>query len=161
MVASSAVDLLNGGLESSLPVVLPSAPIILVPAWHTFVLIVEFWRSLSKGYGEWRSHMASSSRLTTYGFAALPELSLLAWVAFGLRLAKTSPRSLFGSVPAGLYAIRQDLGVAFVFWIGSLMILGSIGALWLSVDAAVNHRATPIHDGRPLRLILRNNRRCA
>ena len=145
----SADDLIDGGIESSLPAGLQSVQTTLAPAWHTLVLMAGILALSVQGAMRMPASHGAPSRLTTYALTALLELCLLAWVAFGLRLAKTPLRSLFGSVPAGLRAIRQDLGVAFVFWIGSLMILGSFGVLWSRVDAAVTHRATQIRDGRP------------
>lgn len=88
---------------------LPSVPTILVPTWHTFVLIAGILALSIQGAWRMAVSHGPSSRLTTYGFAALLELCLLAWVALGLRLKETPLRSLFGSVPAGLHAIRQDL----------------------------------------------------
>lgn len=139
----------NDGTELTSTAAFSPVPKILAPVWHTVVLVVAILALSVQGVWWMKAAHGPSNRLMTYAFTALLEICLLAWIAFGLRLTKTPLRSLFGSVPAGFHAIRQDLGVAFVFWIGSLMMLGSVGGIWSRVDAAVNHRAPAIRAGKP------------
>jgi membrane protease YdiL (CAAX protease family) len=68
------------------------------------------------------------------------ELALLAWVAFGLRLRKLPLRSLLGQNACNLRAIVIDCGIALLFWIASLMVLGTLGIAWLQIQAAIEHR---------------------
>jgi len=77
------------------------------------------------------------SRLATYGMSAALELALLGWVALGLRLRRIPLRSLFGSIDGGLRTIVRDLGIAIVFWIGALMVLGTLGIAWAGTEAVI------------------------
>ena len=78
------------------------------------------------------------------------EILMLGWVAFGLRLRRVPFRSLFGHVTGGLRALGLDLGIALLFWIGSLMILGTIGILWSGIEMAIEHRHSPDHSIRSI-----------
>ena len=122
------------------------------PAWHT-VLLLAFILFVSI-VGVYRHPGANGSfhvnRLATYGVTAALEVAMLGWVALGLRLRKIPMRSLFGNIPSDLRSIALDMGIALVFWMGSLMVLGSVAVAWLSVEAAVTHKPIPIHTGKPL-----------
>ncbi len=74
---------------------------------------------------------------------------MLAWVYFGLRLRKIPFRSLLGSIPGDFRSIAVDLGIAMVFWIGSLMVLGTIAIFWTVIEAAITHRSL-LPSGKPL-----------
>ncbi|MGA8669469.1 MAG: type II CAAX endopeptidase family protein [Terracidiphilus sp.] len=125
--------------------VLP-APVSIAPAWHTAVLIAGIV-ALSVG-GSTQLHRAQN-RLLTYGTTATLELVMLGWVALGLWLRRIPLRSLFGAVAQGWRGIGLDLLIGFAFWIGSMTILASIGAVWAGADYAVTHRHAPIH-GQPM-----------
>lgn len=121
----------------------PCVPTPIAPLWHTIILIVGIL-ALSIGGREQLAHLHQQpGRLLTYGSTALVELVMLGWVALGLRLRKVSFRSLFGDMPGGLRGVAVDLGVAFVFWIGSLMILGTLGVAWAGVEYAIQHGHAP------------------
>ena len=92
----------------------------------------------------------SSKRLTTYAATGAMELVMLGWVALGLRLKKIPFRSLLGAVPGDLRSIARDFGIALVFWIGSLMMLATLGALWTGIEAAVTHQGAAIRAGKPI-----------
>jgi membrane protease YdiL (CAAX protease family) len=83
---------------------------------------------------------AEVNRMQTYALTAVTELFMVAWVYFGLRFRRVPFRSLFGSIGGSPRAIATDIGVAFVFWIGSLFILGSVGAVWTVIEAAIKHQ---------------------
>lgn len=123
--------------------ILPASGSI-APVWHTLVLIAGIV-ALSWG-GSAQLHRAPN-RLQTYGTTALLEVAMLGWVALGLRLRRVPFRTLFGSMERGIRGIALDLGIACVFWIGSLMILASVGAAWVGIEYAVAHRHLPAHAG--------------
>lgn len=125
-------------------------PATLAPVWHT-VLLVAFIFAVS--FAGIHRHSASNrsdsvNRLITYGITAALELAMVGWVAFGLRLRKIPLRSLLGSIPGDIRSIGLDLVIALAFWIGSLMVLGSVTAMWLGVEAAVKYWRAPAHAGK-------------
>ncbi len=123
------------------------APAPIAPVWHTAVLIGGVV-ALSVG-GSVQMHRPSN-RLLTYGTTAALEVLMLGWVALGLRLRRIPFLSLFGAMERGIREIALDLGIAFVFWIGSLMILASLGVVWTGAEYAVTHRHEPAHAGQPM-----------
>lgn len=140
---------------------LPSEPIPtaltadrpIAPMWHTIVLIAgigllsfEGARQMSGTAGG----AAHSSRLLTYASTVFSEVLMLAWVYLGLRLRKIPFRSLFGDLSGGSRSLFLDLGIAGLFWIGSVMVLGSINITWFVLDAAVHHRSFFGAHGKPL-----------
>jgi len=133
------------------PLEIAPKPTAVAPAWHT-VLLVAFILGVSF-LGVYRHAGApgsgSSNRLVTYAVTAVLELTMVGWVAIGLRLRKISLRSLFGSIPGDLRSIGLDLIIALAFWIGSLMVLGTVALVWLSVENAVKHLRAPAHSGQP------------
>jgi hypothetical protein len=72
----------------------------------------------------------------------------MGWVAFGLRLRGIPVRSLFGKVSTDLRSIALDVGIAMLFWMGSLMALGTIALLWFSIESAVHHRPITVQRGQ-------------
>jgi membrane protease YdiL (CAAX protease family) len=75
-------------------------------------------------------------RLAHYALTGFFELLLVGWVYLGLRLRKHSMSSLFGAIPRGLNNITQEIGVAALFWIISMSVLGTIGFTWNLVQNA-------------------------
>lgn len=126
-------------------------PTSVAPVWHT-VLLVVFILAVSF-FGVYRRAGApgsgSSNRLVTYAVTAVLELALVGWVAIGLRLRKIRLRSLFGSIPGDIRSIGLDLLIAFAFWIGSLMVLGTVALVWLSVETTVKRMHSPTHSTQP------------
>jgi len=49
-------------------------------------------------------------------------------------------RSLFGTVSTSLRSIALDAGIAILFWMLSLMALGTIAIMWVSIDNLIHHR---------------------
>ena len=125
----------------------PPKPI--APVWHTVVLIAGILLLSVSSAKEFSGAQASVNRLQTYAMTVTSELFMLAWVYFGLRLRKIPFRSLLGSIPGDLRSIATDLGIAMVFWIGSLMVLGTIGIFWTVIEAAITHRSL-FPSGKPL-----------
>lgn len=111
------------------------------PVWHTVVLIVSVILLSVAGAKELSGGLASVNRLQTYALTVATELFMLAWVYFGLRLRRIPFRSLLGSMPGDFRSIGVDLGIAMVFWIGSLIVLGTIGIFWAVIEAAITHRS--------------------
>lgn len=114
----------------------------IAPVWHTLVLIL-----LIIGVSLLGSHRHSggagigpANRLQTYGLTACLEFVLVGWVLLGLRLRRTPLRSLIGRVSNDLRSIALDAGIAFLFWIGSLMALAIVALMWLSIQMAITHK---------------------
>ena len=121
----------------------------IAPAWHTVVLIVGVILLSVSGAKEISGGAASIDRLHTYALTVATEVFMLAWVYFGLRLRRIPFRSLLGSIPGDFRSIAVDLGIAMVFWMGSLMVLGTIGIFWAVIEAAITHHSL-FPSGKPL-----------
>ena len=136
-------DPLDNSLPESATPPLPAElqPRAIAPAWHTAVLVAVIV-TLS-AISAWRYSTATgpTNRLASYAATGVMELCLLAWVFFGLRLRKVKLRSLLGNLSGGIRSIAIDLGFAAIFWIGSLMVLGTLSLTWLGVDAAIHHKS--------------------
>jgi membrane protease YdiL (CAAX protease family) len=126
------------------------APRHIAPAWHTVVLIVGILAISFAGSKAQAVQHRGGNRLLTYGTTAALELGMLGWVALGLWLRKTPFRSLFGALKGSPRGFALDVGIALVFWIGSLMVLGSLGILWTTVEFAVAHGGEKLHAGQKL-----------
>jgi membrane protease YdiL (CAAX protease family) len=111
------------------------------PVWHTVVLIAGVILLSISGAKEISGGVASVDRLHTYALTVTTEVFMLAWVYFGLRLRRIPFRSLLGSIPGDFRSIAVDLGIAMVFWMGSLIVLGTIGIFWTVIEAAITHRS--------------------
>jgi uncharacterized protein len=136
--------------DFEVPLEQPAPPTAIAPVWHTVVLIAGIIALSIIGKAQIATMHNGPSRLLTYGETAGMEILMLGWVALGLRLRRVPFRSLFGHVTSGLRGVGLDLGIAFLFWIGSLMILGTIGILWTGVEMAVEHRHVPGGAGRSI-----------
>ena len=119
----------------------------LAPAWHTVLLIAGILAISIAGKMQLAHAHHLPNRLMTYGTTAAMEMLLFGWVAFGLRLGRTPLRSLFGAVGKGARAVFIDLGIAGAVWIVSLVVLGTMGLLWTSVDVAVSQWHRSDHGG--------------
>ena len=130
----------------------PAAPkaASIAPAWHTVVLILGILAlSLSGGYRHPGGRgVGDANRLRTYAVTAGLEVVLIGWVAFGVRLRGVPLRSLFGEASNRLRSIAVDLGIAILFWIGSLMALATVALMWISIEAAITHKPIPIETGQ-------------
>jgi membrane protease YdiL (CAAX protease family) len=118
----------------------PSASTAVAPAWHTIVLVAGILALSIHSASSFSAAHGPINRLRSYGLTAAMEAVIFAWVVVGLRLKKISLRSLLGSCTLSFQSITQDLGFALVFWITSLMVLGSLGIAWSGVEAALTHR---------------------
>ena len=128
-------------------------PQAVAPVWHTLVLIagiavlsVEGARELSGP----NANAVDSSKLATYATTVGSQLLMLGWVYLGLRLRKVPFRSLFGDLSGGIKTFFLDLGIAVAFWIGSVVVLGTIGITWTITELALQHRSLFGHNGKPV-----------
>jgi membrane protease YdiL (CAAX protease family) len=128
---------------------IPDPPKPIAPLWHTVVLVVGIIFLSVSGAMVLSGAQASVNRLQTYALTVASELFMLAWVYFGLRLRKIPFRSLLGSIPGDFRSIAVDLGIAMVFWISSLMVLGTIAIFWTVIEAAITHHSL-FPSGKPL-----------
>ena len=118
---------------------LPTARRTLAPAWHTALLILGILGISIAGKVELARGHHGQNRLLTYATTAAMELVMLGWVALGLRLRRIPFGSLFGAVARGFRNVVLDLGIACVFWIGSLVVLGTLGLVWTSAEFLETH----------------------
>lgn len=146
----SAKAPLMEAIPTEMPVGVMPGPMPVAPAWHTVALIGGIGALSFTGKMQLAGFHGAPHRLLTYGTTATLELLMLGWVALGLRLRRISLRSLFGVVEQGFRGIALDLGVACVFWIGSLLILASVGVVWTGAAYALTHRNAPMHGGQPM-----------
>jgi membrane protease YdiL (CAAX protease family) len=125
-------------------------PATIAPAWHTVVLVV-FILAISIA-GAYRNAGARGAvrvhKLETYAVTAALEAAIVGWVAFGLRLRKIPLRSLFGAISGDIRSIALDAVIAIVFWIGSMMALGTVALFWLGIETAITHRPLPVQTGK-------------
>jgi membrane protease YdiL (CAAX protease family) len=131
--------------SSSTPPPAPSAPSTIAPVWHTILLVAAIIALSIHGASRLSAIHGELNRLATYGLTAATELAMLAWVIFGLRLRKIPLRSLLGSCPVNFHSIVADLGFALLFWITSMMVLGSVSVAWSGVEAALTHHTPSTH----------------
>ncbi len=134
------------------PPVLANAPQAIAPVWHTLILIagiavlsVEGARELSGP----NANPADSNKLVTYATTVGSQLLMLAWVYFGMRLRKVPFRSLFGDLSGGIKSFFLDLGIAWLFWMGSVFVLAVIGITWTITELALQHRSLFGNNGKP------------
>src|SRR5580658_2975146 len=146
--------------ENQVDAVLSTArnPRGVAPAWHTLVLVLgilafSIWGAVRpdsatinplapvhKGAHASASAASNGSdpvRLIRYALTGALELVVVAWVAPGLRLRKVPFRSLFGAWPTGLNDITREAGIAALFWICSMVVLGSVALSWHVVQTRI------------------------
>jgi uncharacterized protein len=150
----------------------------IAPVWHTVVLILaiigfSFWgsrhadsdslnplapvhRSLSHSPHNAHSNPSEGEdplRLLRYALTGALELGVVAWVAFGLRLRKVPLRSLLGQWPRGLNDITKEAGIAALFWIASMVVLGAASLTWFVVQTQIEKHQEKVqqhnHPGKP------------
>jgi membrane protease YdiL (CAAX protease family) len=125
------------------PLSLPAeaaVPLAVAPAWHTIVLVLGILAFSIHGASRFSAANAPIHRLATYGLTACAELAMLGWTVLGLRLRKTPLRSLLGPFSLSFRSIAVDVGVALLFWIGSLVVLGAFAVAWETTEAVLAHR---------------------
>jgi membrane protease YdiL (CAAX protease family) len=114
----------------------------IAPWWHTILLVAALVLLSLAGAKEVAGRQATGiSRMGTYTVTTITELVMLVWIWFGLRLRGIRFRSLLGELESGGRGVAVDLGVAGIFWIGSLFVLATVGVFWEAVEAAMHHRA--------------------
>ena len=123
----------------------PVAPRTVAPVWHTVVLVAAIAAISIHGALHFSGEHGAINRLTTYALTAGMEALMLGWVVFGLRLRKTKLRSLLGEWRWSPRAIFADLGIALVFWLCALAVLGSLALVWSGAETAITHRPLPTH----------------
>jgi membrane protease YdiL (CAAX protease family) len=120
---------------------LPTRPGI-APVWHTALLILAIVAVSLLGMFQHPggAGINSTNRIRSYLQTVFFEIALVGWVAFGLRLRGLSLRSLLGKVSNSFRSIAADVGIALLFWFGSMMMLATVAAMWLSIQTAITHK---------------------
>ncbi|MGA9587994.1 MAG: CPBP family intramembrane glutamic endopeptidase [Terracidiphilus sp.] len=143
------------------PIAEPASPkpTSIAPVWHTVLLILGILAVSLLGVYRHPGGpgVVVVNRLHTYGVTAGLEVVLMGWVAFGLRLRGMPFRSLLGKVSGDFRSIAVDVGIAILFWMGSLMALATLAMMWMSIEAAITHRPIPIPTGQSGRTTLPNS----
>lgn len=115
---------------------------LIAPWWHTLILVAGIVFLSFAGAREFSGPQAVRvNRMETYAFTGVTELAMVAWIWFGLRLRGTPFRTLMGELESGARGLATDLGIAGIFWMGSLFVLASLGVMWEVADAVAHHRA--------------------
>src|SRR5258708_39861392 len=78
------------------------------------------------------------------------QLYMLGRVCDGLRLLKVPISAHFGDLYGGIKSFFLDLGIALAFWIGSVVVLGTIGITWTMTELALQHRSLFGQNGKPV-----------
>jgi membrane protease YdiL (CAAX protease family) len=108
---------------------------LLAPFWHTILIItLVFTASIagarsSKQLSATGSAVSGHGHLGTYLASIALEWTLAATTLWGLRLRKTPLRSVLGANLPGAREWFIDAGIAGVFWIVALIVLGTIATL--------------------------------
>jgi membrane protease YdiL (CAAX protease family) len=126
----------------------PATATAIAPAWHTIALVAIIVALSIHSAWRFSAEHGPLNRLYTYGFSAVFDLVMVAWVVVGLRLRRIPLRSLLGAFSFDLRSIALDMGFAAVFWIGSMMVLGSLNLTWTGVEALLAHRTTASHSAQ-------------
>jgi uncharacterized protein len=127
----------------------PSVPLTIAPAWHTLVLVAGILAVSIHGASRFSAGHAPINRLATHAMSVALELATVGWIILGLRLRRTPLSSLLGSFSFSFRSVAVDLGFALVFWVGSLMVLGTVAIAWVGVEAAITHRLPVTATGQP------------
>ena len=151
------------GIEVDSAVATAIKPRGIAPIWHTLILVIgilafSIWGAVRPDSASINplapaqrgAHASAASatdgsdpvRLIRYALTGALELVVVAWVALGLRLRKIPFRSLFGAWPKGLNEITREAGIAALFWICSMVVLGSVAFAWQVAQTQIeNHHA--------------------
>jgi uncharacterized protein len=124
-------------------------PAAVAPAWHTIVLIAGILAISATSASKLSGAHGAPHRIATYALTAAMELAMLAWVLVGLRLRRTSLRSLLGANALDLKSVAIDFGIAFLFWVGAMTVLGTLAITWRVAEAAITHQPLIPADGKP------------
>ena len=139
-VAASDVAVLSAPVQSA----------AVAPVWHTVVLVVVILALSWSGTVRSAGIRAAHGRAAGYAMTAGMELLLLGWAALGLWLRKVPFRSLFGKIEHGVSGFFKDVGIAALFWVVSMMVLGSLGLTWNAVEFATSHKGSMPTAGQKL-----------
>jgi hypothetical protein len=144
------------------------------PRWHTFVLVVALllfsWlgtrgelkdklnpaiknnvtasasgtsgKTAIKNNTE-KTTMSHSERLLSYGTTVAFEFIFLGWVWFGMHLRGVPLRSLLGNQS---YGWLRTIGIAAIFWIIAMVVLGTCGVSWLVAEKGIQVLRHPEHN---------------
>lgn len=128
----------------------PATPPALAPAWHTILLIAGILALSVGGSTHLTAQRHTANRIFTYATTVGMEVLMLGWVALGLWLRKVPFRTLFGDLARGIRGWGMDLGIAALFWMGSMVVLGSIGLVWTTVEFAATHKHVALQPGQKI-----------
>jgi membrane protease YdiL (CAAX protease family) len=119
----------GNSLVEHTPVASKAEP-LLAPVWHTVLIVALAAGTSIAGAKSARFVPAGHhSNLPTYLALIALEWVLAALVFWGLRLRKTPLRTLLGENKPGVGEWFVDAGVALVFWIVALMVLGTLAVM--------------------------------
>jgi len=130
----SGEDKLEAASESLIEALIEPAPPGIrrgvAPLWHTGLLIALIVGVSALGANRQQRLISKVPLLYHYAATAVLELIIVGWVFLGLWLGKTRLRSIFGKFPTGLRGIGREIGVAAIFWIFAMCVLGSVAVTW-------------------------------
>ncbi len=138
-------------LETAPPSAVQPPPPGIAPLWHTLLLVAAIlgfsaWGAIrSQGQGAEPMSTVTRVRLGHYALTGLLELVLVAWVWFGLRLRRLPFRALFGTLPRSINDITKEIGIAALFWIVSMTVLGTAAFTWNATQTAIYKQQQAAH----------------
>ncbi|HEX4002271.1 MAG TPA: type II CAAX endopeptidase family protein [Candidatus Acidoferrales bacterium] len=101
------------------------------PVWHTLVFIMFLlglaWVQAMPRFAQRQAHLPS--RIPLYISTLIFELFLVGWVWLGAWLRRTKLRDLIGGRWARWKDFWTDVGVAFIFWLVVLAVVGGLSYL--------------------------------
>ena len=128
------------------------------PAWNTLLLVVLVAATSLAGYASTRRlPPAGAPRVANYCITAVWEWTLAGLGYWGLRLRQTPLRQILGVRRGGASGWLGDFGVAMVFWLVAVLVLGALALLIKPLGAdpeAIRSVVTKLAPGTPLELAL-------
>lgn len=100
------------------------------PWWHTAILVAVIVGISTLGSFHFRAaSFAAGSHIKRYTFTIAWEwlLALLAW--WGLRMRRTPLREILGVHRTGLKEWARDFGIALLFWVMAVIVLGALATI--------------------------------
>lgn len=120
-------------IEPAAPRSSPVALGAIAPLWHTLLLILLQLAQAFSGVVNAGRTSSHASRMVLYGATIAVQWITVAFIYYGLRRRGHSLGELVGGKWSRARDFFLDLGIAAVFWIGSLFVLG-IASIALHLD---------------------------
>lgn len=101
----------------------------IAPVWHTALVVAVMLGVSALSTHSSRQGRLGQNHLPSYLLTIAMEWLMVLLVYWGLRMRRQEFRSLLGEWRRDIPSWIEDLGLAFVFWLFALLVLGAIAAL--------------------------------